>query len=88
MHIVENSLEVELDEFLSRRLFCSLAQQSDGGLRLSPLCVLWEAGVLWTVARLSGRSYRYRTVARQVCFDWFMPLPPVKLTRWRRRCGT
>jgi len=57
MHIVEDSLGAELDEFLSRRLFYSLAQQSDAGPRLSPLWVLWEAGVLWTVARLSGRSY-------------------------------
>jgi len=60
MNIVENSLEVGIDEFLSRRLFCFLAQQSDGGPRLSPLWFLWEEGVFWNVARLSGRSYPER----------------------------
>ena len=74
MHIVENSLGVELDEFLSRRLFCFLAQQSDGGPRLSPLWVLWEE-VLWNVARLSSRSYpdrvreRPRSAVAVVVFD-------------------
>jgi len=57
MEIIENTLEVGLDAFLARPLFCFLAQESDDGPRLSPLWFLWEDGAVWNVARLSGRSY-------------------------------
>lgn len=60
MELVENTLTVEVDEFLDRPLFCFLAQESDSGPRLSPLWFLWEDGAIWNIARLSGRSYPER----------------------------
>lgn len=75
MEICENTLEVDVDTFLDRPLFCFFAQQSDDGPRLSPLWFLWEDGAIWNVARLNGRSYpervkRYpRTAIAIVDFD-------------------
>jgi hypothetical protein len=60
MEIVENTLEIDVDEFLDRPLFCFFAQQSNDGPRLSPLWFLWEDEAIWNVARLSGRSYPER----------------------------
>ena len=57
MEIIEDGLEVTLDDFLARRLFCFLGQRSSEGPRLSPLWFLWEEGAVWNVARLDGRSY-------------------------------
>ena len=57
MEIIEDGLEVALNEFLGRPLFCFLAQRSGEGPRLSPLWFLWEDGVIWNVAQLDGRSY-------------------------------
>ena len=57
MELLEDSLEVELDAFLARPLFCLLAQQSGEGPRLSPLWFLWENDAIWNVAQLDGRSY-------------------------------
>ena len=37
MEIIEDGLEVALNEFLARPLFCFLAQRSGEGPRLSPL---------------------------------------------------
>ena len=50
MEIIEDGLEVALDEFLARQLFCFLAQQSGEEPRLSPLWFLWEDGAIWNVA--------------------------------------
>ena len=63
MEIIEDGLEVSLDEFLARRLFCFLAQRSGEGPRLSPLWFLWEDGAVWNVAQLDGRSYPERVRA-------------------------
>lgn len=60
MELIEDTLNVELDEFLDRPLFCLLAQESDSGPRLSPLWFLWEDSAIWNIARLSGRSYPER----------------------------
>jgi len=60
MEIIEDGLEVALDEFLARPLFCFLAQRSGEGPRLSPLWFLWEDGAVWNVARLDERSYPER----------------------------
>ena len=57
MELIEDSLEVALDDFLARPLFCFLAQRSGEGPRLSPLWFLWENGAVWNVTRLNGRSY-------------------------------
>jgi hypothetical protein len=56
----EHTLETSIDEFLDRRLFCFLAQQSDNGPRVSPLWFLWEETTLWVVAQLADRSYPER----------------------------
>ena len=63
MEIIEDGLEVALDEFLGRPLFCFLAQCSGEGPRLSPLWFLWEDGAIWNVAQLDGRSYPDRVQA-------------------------
>ena len=60
MELLEDGLEVVLDEFLARPLFCFLAQRSGEGPRLSPLWFLWEDGAVWNVARLDSRSYPER----------------------------
>jgi hypothetical protein len=60
MDLVENTLEVEVDTFLARPLFCFFAQRSGHGPRLSPLWFLWEEETIWNVARLSDRSYPER----------------------------
>lgn len=60
MEIVENTLNVPLDEFLDRPLFCFFAQESDTGPRVSPLWFLWEGGAIWNVTQLSDRSYPER----------------------------
>lgn len=57
MELIENTLSVDLEEFLDRRLFCFLGQQSGDGPRISPLWFLWEDGAVWNIARLEGRSY-------------------------------
>lgn len=59
MEFVENTLDVELDEFLDRPLFCLLAQESDAGPRVSPLWYLWEDEAIWIIATL-GKSYPER----------------------------
>lgn len=60
MEIVENWLDVELDDFLTRPLFCFLAQCSDDGARVSPLWYLWEDELVWIIAQLPERSYPER----------------------------
>ena len=60
MEILENTLECDLDAFLERPLFCFLGQVSDAGPRISPLWFHWEAGSIWTIARLPDRSYPNR----------------------------
>lgn len=62
MDVVEDTLEVALDAFLARPLFCFLAQTSAGGPRVSPLWFLWESGSMWMIATRS-RSYVERIEA-------------------------
>jgi hypothetical protein len=60
MEIVEDWLDLDLDEFLDRPLFCFLAQCSDDGARISPLWYLWEDEIVWLIAQLPNRSYPER----------------------------
>ena len=60
MEIIEDGLEVALDEFLARRLFCVLARRSGEGPRLSPLWFLWEDGAIRNVVQSGDRSYPRR----------------------------
>ena len=57
MELLENTLEVDLEAFLARPLFCRLAQRSDSGPRVSPLWFLWADQRVWLIAQLEGRSY-------------------------------
>jgi nitroimidazol reductase NimA-like FMN-containing flavoprotein (pyridoxamine 5'-phosphate oxidase superfamily) len=70
MEVVENTLDVELDAFLDRPLFCFLATTDDGAPRVSPLWFLWEAGAVWMVAderkSYPGRVERHPEVALAV----------------------
>lgn len=51
MELIENTLDVELDEPLTRPLFCHLSTVSaEGNPRVSPLWFLWEDGALWIIA--------------------------------------
>lgn len=60
MELLENTLEVELDEFLARPLFCHLSTVSKAGdPRVSPLWFLWEDGMIWIIAD-SEKSYPER----------------------------
>ena len=57
MEVVENTLDVELEEFLSRPLFCHLATASEAGPRVSPLWFLWEDEAIWIIATLSNKTF-------------------------------
>jgi nitroimidazol reductase NimA-like FMN-containing flavoprotein (pyridoxamine 5'-phosphate oxidase superfamily) len=47
MEIVENTLNMELHQFLSRPLFAHVATDSEHGPRSSPLWFLWEEQAIW-----------------------------------------
>lgn len=49
MELVENTLEVDLETFLARPLFCFLATTADGLPRVSPLWFLREDGAVWII---------------------------------------
>ncbi|MEE6210374.1 pyridoxamine 5'-phosphate oxidase family protein [Salarchaeum sp. III] len=50
MNVVENTLPVELDDFLDRPLFAFLGTVADGDPRVSPLWFLWEDDAVWHIA--------------------------------------
>lgn len=57
MELVEDTLAVDLETFLSRPLFCFLATGSSEGPRVSPLWYLWEEGTIWIVVNPELKSY-------------------------------
>lgn len=57
MHVVENTLDPSLDDFLARPLFCFLGQSVEAEPRLSPLWFLWEDQRVWLIAQAADRSY-------------------------------
>jgi nitroimidazol reductase NimA-like FMN-containing flavoprotein (pyridoxamine 5'-phosphate oxidase superfamily) len=62
MEVVEDSLDTELDDVLSRPLFCHLSTVSKAGdPRVSPLWFLWEEGTLWIIAD-SENTYPERVI--------------------------
>lgn len=62
MDIVENTLDVDLDSFLARPLFCFLGTLAEGRPRVTPLWFLWEDGAVWIVAN-DEKSYPQRVRA-------------------------
>ena len=59
MNIVENTLDVALETFLSRPLFCFLATTAEEAPRISPLWFLWEDETIWIIAD-SQKTYPER----------------------------
>ena len=59
MEFVEDTLDVDLDDFLARPLFCFLATTDDGEARVSPLWFLWENEAVWIIAD-SEKTYPER----------------------------
>lgn len=49
MEIVENTLDIDIESFLRRPLFCFLAMTDDGVPRVSPFWFLWEDGAIWII---------------------------------------
>lgn len=60
MEIVEDTLDVELTDFLARPLFCHLATESEDGPRASPLWFLWEDEAIWIIATLATKTFPER----------------------------
>lgn len=63
MDIVENTLDVGIETFLERSLFCFLGTVEAGDPRVSPLWFLWEDGAVWIVAN-EEKTYPERVEAR------------------------
>jgi nitroimidazol reductase NimA-like FMN-containing flavoprotein (pyridoxamine 5'-phosphate oxidase superfamily) len=59
MEIIENTLDMGLDTFLSRPLFCFLATTDNGAPRISPLWFLWEDDAIWIIAN-AAKTYPSR----------------------------
>ncbi len=59
----EASPNVEVDEFLARRLFAHLATASDDGPRDSPVWFLWEGGFIWVLGNVDEDTFP-RRIAR------------------------
>lgn len=50
MDIIETSIEVSIESFLDRTLFCFLATIDEEVSRVSPLWFLWEDESIWIIA--------------------------------------
>lgn len=60
MDIIQNSFDVEIDEFLERPLFCFLGMVStEHESRVSPLWFMWEDDAIWIIADLD-KTYPHR----------------------------
>ena len=57
METVENTLDVEIEKFLARPLFCHLATASEEGPRVSPLWFLWEDDAIWIIATRATKTF-------------------------------
>lgn len=64
MELLEDTLDVSLEAFLDRPLFCFLGQVADGEPRVSPLWYLWENGRIWCLGDTVGKSYTRRVERR------------------------
>lgn len=62
MEVVENTLNVPLESFLARPLFCFLGTVTDGQPRVTPLWFHWEDGAVWIIAN-AEKSYPKRVEA-------------------------
>ncbi|MFC7176127.1 pyridoxamine 5'-phosphate oxidase family protein [Halosegnis marinus] len=69
MHVVENTLGVEVGVFLARPLFAHLATASPEGPRDSPVWYLWDDGdeTLWIDADTASNTFTDRIEADPRC---------------------
>lgn len=68
MQIVENTLNVPLDEFLSRPLFAHVATLADGPEpRSSPIWFLWEDEAVWFTVNPSWHTIPDRVESDPAC---------------------
>jgi predicted pyridoxine 5'-phosphate oxidase superfamily flavin-nucleotide-binding protein len=69
MHVVENTLGVDVGVFLARPLFAHLATASPGGPRDSPVWYLWDDDdrTLWIDADRASNSFTDRLAADPRC---------------------
>jgi hypothetical protein len=58
---------VDLEEFLSRRLFAHLASASEERPRESPVWFLWEDGAVWIIGSLRDDSFPRRIECEPRC---------------------
>lgn len=65
--IRDSSGSVDLDEFLSRRLFAHFATASESEPRESPLWFLWEDGALWIIGNRRTDTFPHRIEAEHRC---------------------
>ena len=65
--IQDRPCTVDLDEFLSRRLFAHLASASEEGPRESPVWFLWEDGAVWIIGSLRDDSFPRRIEREPRC---------------------
>lgn len=59
MEVIENTLDVEIDVFLDRPLFCFLGTTDSGMPRVTPLWFLWEDGAVWIIGD-EQKTYPHR----------------------------
>jgi nitroimidazol reductase NimA-like FMN-containing flavoprotein (pyridoxamine 5'-phosphate oxidase superfamily) len=59
MEVVENTLDVDVESFLRRPLFCFLGTTDDGAPRVSPLWFHWEDDAVWIIAD-GEKTYPHR----------------------------
>lgn len=60
MNIIENTLDVPIESFLTRPLFCFFGQVAGGEPRISPLWYLWEDEQIWCIGDTEEKSYTTR----------------------------
>lgn len=60
VEVLEDTMDVPLEAFLDRPLFCFLGQVADAEPRISPLWYLWEDGKIWCIGDTVGKSYTER----------------------------
>lgn len=67
MDIVENTLGVDIDIFLSRPLFAHLATSAPEGPRESPVWYLWDGEIMWIDGDTEANSFVSRVREEPQC---------------------
>ena len=67
MHVVEDTLDTDLETFLARPLFAHLSTVDGTDPRESPVWFLWEEDALWVVGDSEADSFPVRVEADPRC---------------------